>query len=422
MIFIPIIPSFDFEVLTIDQQLKLSVTLTALLGIDVIIELFTNEHHEICGNVLSLSKSLKMKLRFIMLLDIISTIPFDIIFANRVPALILIRLTRLFSFPRVLNSPLHKRISLKLNRILKLNNLYVGIIFYIFVMLMFLHFHSCSIFLFESLLVHGELDSDPFELRRERFKSAWAEYTSAFWAAIANTFPVNSDIVPYETTEFWTASIMIFIGVILLACTSGTITALTLGSEPTIRRYKEHLIEVLDWMQTNNLPSEMGNRFTKYYELKYGGKIFLAESISMELNNSLNMEIANYVCSENVQSAYFLQCDNPEDIDNVFKKELCLNLRECFYVPDDHIFRVGDVCSSMYFIREGTVKIFDERSKELGKLTAGCFFGEESILTVQKIRTESAIASKKCILHRLDKTDWVRLLEQYPDFKPHVEK
>jgi CRP/FNR family cyclic AMP-dependent transcriptional regulator len=89
------------------------------------------------------------------------------------------------------------------------------------------------------------------------------------------------------------------------------------------------------------------------------------------------------------------------------------------YGKNQKVFIQGDPADSVFYIRDGKVKIsvVSERGKEAvvalhGK---GDFFGE-GCLTGQPRRLASAVAMTECVLLRLDKAAVVRVLHDEPKF------
>ncbi|KAJ1563386.1 hypothetical protein HK096_001194, partial [Nowakowskiella sp. JEL0078] len=117
----------------------------------------------------------------------------------------------------------------------------------------FLHLHACSIFLFAKF----SLFEDNYSHEYLSSLNIWSEYSFGWWAAVANTFPVNGNIIPSLYLEQWVATVMTLIGVVILARMNGSISAFTLVSDPCGRKYKEYLDEVGEWMKIKKIPDEL---------------------------------------------------------------------------------------------------------------------------------------------------------------------
>ena len=89
------------------------------------------------------------------------------------------------------------------------------------------------------------------------------------------------------------------------------------------------------------------------------------------------------------------------------------------YGKNQKVFTQGDPADSVFYIRDGKVKIsvVSERGKEavVALHGRGDFFGE-GCLTGQPRRLASATAMAECVLMRLDKAAVVRVLHDEPKF------
>ena len=82
------------------------------------------------------------------------------------------------------------------------------------------------------------------------------------------------------------------------------------------------------------------------------------------------------------------------------------------------IFAQGDACETVFYVREGCVKltVVSEAGKEatIALLYRGDFVGEECISTLQPFRSASATAVTPCVLLRIGRREMARLIENEP--------
>jgi CRP-like cAMP-binding protein len=85
------------------------------------------------------------------------------------------------------------------------------------------------------------------------------------------------------------------------------------------------------------------------------------------------------------------------------------------YGPNRHIFEQGEPAESLFYLRDGKVKLVvkSEQDKEaiVAVLDAGEFFGE-GCLAGQLVRIASAVALSDCTLARIEKAQMVRVLHE----------
>jgi CRP/FNR family cyclic AMP-dependent transcriptional regulator len=89
------------------------------------------------------------------------------------------------------------------------------------------------------------------------------------------------------------------------------------------------------------------------------------------------------------------------------------------YRKNQKIFSQGEPADSVFYIREGKLKVFviSEQGKEavVALHGNGDFFGE-GCLTGQPLRLATAVAMTECVIMRLDKAAIVRVLHDEPKF------
>ena len=105
----------------------------------------------------------------------------------------------------------------------------------------------------------------------------------------------------------------------------------------------------------------------------------------------------------------------------VFLRNLAMTLEPVVYEAGETIIRQGETGREMYFLCRGQVEAFDDKGKVLSTLGDGAFFGEISLLREQP-RSASVRAVTPCDLFVLDKADFDRALEQYPQFASAIRE
>lgn len=87
------------------------------------------------------------------------------------------------------------------------------------------------------------------------------------------------------------------------------------------------------------------------------------------------------------------------------------------YRDEEFLFRQGDPGNYAYIVISGEVEIFFESKKgvfrPLATLGEGAFFGEMALLDGDP-RSAGARTVSECILSRISRNDFIRILQQYP--------
>ncbi len=96
-----------------------------------------------------------------------------------------------------------------------------------------------------------------------------------------------------------------------------------------------------------------------------------------------------------------------------------LALRPVTVEAGEMIIHHGEQGSEMYFICRGEVEVLDEQGKRIKRLRDGDFFGEVALL-LPTPRLASIRATGLCDLFMLKKTDFVRILQDHPQFAEKI--
>lgn len=107
--------------------------------------------------------------------------------------------------------------------------------------------------------------------------------------------------------------------------------------------------------------------------------------------------------------------------DPLLLNSIILALRSHDVAQDEVIIRRGDIAGEMYLICRGEVEVLDVNGKVLKTLKDGDFFGEIGLL-MPTPRTATVKAKTLCDLFVLDKSDFSRILQDYPQFAGEVMK
>lgn len=115
-----------------------------------------------------------------------------------------------------------------------------------------------------------------------------------------------------------------------------------------------------------------------------------------------------------IEKAFFLK---KLRLFNELELELLLaiaeKLHEDDYDAEEKIFVSAQVANRIYFIEEGKVEIYDDKSKLLCELTKGNYFGDESLFNEQP-RAYGAICKTDTLLLSLSRSHLLSIISECP--------
>jgi glucose-6-phosphate 1-dehydrogenase len=104
-----------------------------------------------------------------------------------------------------------------------------------------------------------------------------------------------------------------------------------------------------------------------------------------------------------------------QGLDPVFLRNLAIMLQPVVFAAGESIIRKGDTGNEMYIICRGQAEVVEGVGKGVGPLGEGDFFGELALVTAQT-RQSTIRATTACDLFVLERADFMRVIETYPQF------
>jgi CRP/FNR family cyclic AMP-dependent transcriptional regulator len=115
-----------------------------------------------------------------------------------------------------------------------------------------------------------------------------------------------------------------------------------------------------------------------------------------------------------IEKAFFLK---KVRLFNELDLELLLAIAEKLHEDDydsgEKVFTTGQVANRIYLIVSGTVQLLDERFKLLTELTAGDYFGDESLFNEQS-RGYAAICKTDALFLTLSRSHLLSIISECP--------
>lgn len=128
--------------------------------------------------------------------------------------------------------------------------------------------------------------------------------------------------------------------------------------------------------------------------------------------NELNPVLRKVVVQYN-QKWLIKSCPAFEDCTEEFKDLISESLRYELYLPDDILYSEGDPATDVYFIQGGTVSIITE-GEHLGRKIDGEFFGEMAMVLPEVERLSTAVCDSCSYMYELEVTVFKKICKDYP--------
>jgi len=105
-----------------------------------------------------------------------------------------------------------------------------------------------------------------------------------------------------------------------------------------------------------------------------------------------------------------------EGADNILLASLIMALKPVVFQSGDVVIRKGEIGNELYLVACGEVEVLDDSGHVTATLGEGDFFGEASLLTSAP-RNATVRAKSYCDLFLLDKSEFMRVLRERPQFR-----
>ncbi|KAI8838255.1 cyclic nucleotide-binding-like protein [Chytriomyces cf. hyalinus JEL632] len=395
-----------------------SAVVTTLFGLDTVISFTTLRTTNPAMQALKSPTLKDWQLHYLkhgLLIDVITTIPLEIISVPLAPASILwlIKLLRLYKLPQIMSvSPWYLKALKSLTTFFGIGHSVAVIFPLFFIFCAFLHLQSCALFFMARVY-----PSSDWDVISDTLPSLFDQYTWALYFAVGNTFPLS-----YKTrysAEKWVVLVFVITGASIYASILGTISSLAMGVDASGRLFKQKLDEVHEYVRWKELGPATHQKLLKYYELKYRGKFFEESSLLHDMNDSLRMEIATHNCRQLISKVSFLRRDEHDGRDDLFIGRIAQALTTCYYVPGDVVFTQGEMANEMYFIMSGCVHVIVEE-KRVATFKDGAFFGEISLMG-NIPRTATVQAATATMLYKLTRDAFTAIVREFDDVKQKID-
>lgn len=184
---------------------------------------------------------------------------------------------------------------------------------------------------------------------------------------------------------------------------------------------REHHMDSLDrietFMRLHRIPDELRVKIRTYYNFMWTKKKGYRDDTLLDgLPGKIRAELFAHINLPMLQKIPFLKNASPDLID-----DLMVELKSRIFIPDERVFRAGDIGDALYFIESGQIDIVGADGQHIASLGEGNFFGEMALISDQP-RLATAVAAGYCDLYSLSREAFERVANGYPDFRHEIAR
>jgi voltage-gated potassium channel len=395
---IPLSVVFDFS--SSAEAAALLWFIPAVFTADILVQFNTGFYR--LGRTVNRRSSVALRyLRSWFFLDLLAALPLGLVFHLFIPApgtvLLLVSLNPLLKL-------VHSGSTLYRIGGTRVNPAILRLVLLVFWILLVAHIVSCG-----WILISG----NPANLE------PGALYIRAFYWTITTLTTIGyGDITPTGSVQTVFVIFIELLGAAMYGMIIGNIANLIANIDVAKTQYRDKLDKINAFLNYRNIPHDLQRKINDYYSYLWESRRGYDESAVIEdLPFALKTTVSLQINREIIEKVPLFQTAGEDLI-----REIVLNLTPVVFTPGDTIVIAGEVGFQMYFISQGSVDVLSADEKTVyATLTAGQFFGEISLL-LSMPRTATIRAREYCDLYRLDKENFDRVIQRYPDFAERINE
>ncbi|KAM6427059.1 cyclic nucleotide-gated channel alpha-2 [Liasis olivaceus] len=350
-------------------------------------------------------------------LDVLSILPTDLAYlvvGIHRPEL---RFNRLLHFPRMFEFFDRTETRTSYPNIFRICNLVMYI-------LVIIHWNACIYYAISKAIGFGEDTWVYPNISDPEYGYLTREYVYClYWSTLTLT-TIGETPPPVRDEEYLFVIFDFLIGVLIFATIVGNVGSMISNMNATRAEFQAKIDAVKHYMHFRKVSKEMEAKVIRWFDYLWTNKKTVDEwEVLKNLPDKLRAEIAINVHLETLKKVRIFQ-----DCEAGLLVELVLKLRPQVFSPGDYICRKGDIGKEMYIIKEGKLAVVaDDGVTQYALLTAGCCFGEISILNIKgskmgNRRTANIRSIGYSDLFCLSKDDLMEAVTEYPDAKRVLEE
>ncbi|MDH4199854.1 MAG: cyclic nucleotide-binding domain-containing protein [Spirochaetia bacterium] len=239
-----------------------------------------------------------------------------------------------------------------------------------------------------------------------------------YWTVTTIATVGYGDITPQNFTQRMFAIMVMIVGAGSYGFVVGNISSLLASVDVVKASYRKKMEEISAFLNYRSIPADMQNKVHEYYDHIWESRLGHDESTMLnEIPEPLKSDIALFMRQDLIKKVpFFVHAEEK------LLKDLVMSLQPTVYLPNSYVIKKGETGSCMYIISTGTVDVVSEDETTVyATLREGSFVGEMA-LVLDMPRTATVKTREYCDVYILDKSDFDKILEKYPDFAKHIQK
>mmetsp|Transcript_8756 Transcript_8756/g.12963 ORF Transcript_8756/g.12963 Transcript_8756/m.12963 type:complete len:547 (-) Transcript_8756:64-1704(-) len=247
-----------------------------------------------------------------------------------------------------------------------------------------------------------------------RHNEATRYVLSVYWAVTTLTTVGYGDIVVDTNVQRIFCTAVMIVGVGAYGFVIGNISLVLMKQDVVRTNQQKQIRELSSLMNFYKVPSQIQQEVMSFQQHSLQqSTIDNYSEIIKNLPSSMQERIRSYVKIKVISDFPLFKNVSSDCLEALSKA-----LKQVYADPKDDIIHYGDIGREMYFLAHGSVEVLTREGKQVATIDEG-FFGEIALFYSSK-RTATIRALTYCSLFQLDKVDFLRIMNSFPDLTKQV--
>jgi hypothetical protein len=236
---------------------------------------------------------------------------------------------------------------------------------------------------------------------------------SLYWTVTTMTTVGYGDITPVTNAEYIVSIFVMVLGASVYAVIIGNIASLFSNIDAAKAAHWNRIESVSRYLRDRDVPPDLSEKVRNYYEYLWSSHGGHKEAVFLDdFPLSLRLEILHHLAKDLIAQVPIFKHCSP-----TLRDELLSCLQPQSYPPDSFVVKEGEPGSCVYFLSSGVAEILShDGEKSHGFFAQGDYFGDLTMLLGER-RTGAVITRDYCEFFILHKHDFVRIREDYSEFR-----
>jgi len=301
------------------------------------------------------------------------------------------------------------RLSASAEERLGLKWVYIRVLKIAFLLLMFIHWQAC--FLYLQAVLHNFSPGTWVARNGLQHASLGTLYSLCMMSVMAEVSTCGYAVYPAGGPTVLSEQVLMiisfFLGTLSFINYTGAFLSVTMSHNPSTTSFSAYMHDMGAYLKSQGLEFEIRARVREFYNKRFDRHLFDEEAIVSNLPVPVQRTLSSISAAAVVASVPLFRDADPGCLHSILDR-----LKNTLFLADDEAVKEGEPPSSVFFVASGRLR-FSRAGVKMTRLSSGDYFGETAVLhQIVEPCTVTALVDSVCFY--LTAEDFATLLEGFP--------